>query len=61
VSSNDWEQTKALFNAALDIAPNERAAFLLNSAGDNAELREAVARLLAAHDEDDAFMETPAA
>lgn len=61
MSSNNWEEIKALFNAALEKTPNERPGFLLSASGDNDKLRQAVARLLAAHDEDDAFMETPAA
>ncbi len=56
-----WERTKALFNAVLDKPPDERADFLISAAGENFQLRESVSRLLAANDEDDDFMETPAA
>ncbi|MEO8040001.1 MAG: serine/threonine-protein kinase [Betaproteobacteria bacterium] len=56
-----WQQVKALFAAALDRPPAERAAFVARASGADAALGAEVTSLLAAGAEDEAFMETPAA
>ncbi len=61
MGAEQWDRVKALFNAAIDRAPSERAAFVVSAAGDDHALRESVESLLASHDEDDDFLETPAA
>lgn len=45
-----WERIEALFDEALDRAPVERAAWLREAAGDDAGVRDEVARMLAAHE-----------
>ncbi len=55
-----WQQIKTLFNAALELPPAERAAWLHTECGSDLELREDVESLLRTHDEpDDAFDEGP--
>jgi hypothetical protein len=53
ISPSNWEQIRALFQSALDRAPEERAAFLRAQSNDDEILRE-VASLLAAHADADA-------
>jgi non-specific serine/threonine protein kinase/serine/threonine-protein kinase len=68
MTSSSWEREKALFLAALELPTGERAAWVAaqtasNDASNdasNAALREAVLSLLAAHEETDDFLETPA-
>ena len=55
ISPSNWEQIRALFHAALDRAPDERAAFLRAQSSDETILRE-VASLLAAHADADALV-----
>src|SRR3989442_14461039 len=55
-----WQLVTKLFNEALERAPEERAAFLKSAcAGDDVLLRE-VESLLAQHDADTGFLESPA-
>src|SRR5215207_6610823 len=42
-----WQRTKALFQAAVERPPSERAAFVAAAAGDDDELRREVEALLA--------------
>jgi serine/threonine-protein kinase len=56
-----WRQVDALFAAALDLAPGERAGFLERACGADRALAEAVGRLLAADEEAHTFLERPAA
>ena len=59
MTSERWQRVKELFEAALERGPAERAAFLTQAcAGDEATLQE-VESLLAAHDGDSGFMNTP--
>jgi serine/threonine-protein kinase len=53
-----WHAVDALFAAALDRPPAERAAFLDAACGDDAALHAAVARLLAARGASETFLET---
>lgn len=55
-----WIQVKALFAAAVDRTPEERAAFLLAQCPDDESLRREVEALLSADAEAGAFIETPA-
>jgi serine/threonine protein kinase/Tol biopolymer transport system component len=55
ISPSNWEQIRALFQSALDRAPEERAAFLRAQSNDDEILRE-VASLLAAHADADALL-----
>src|SRR5688572_25314768 len=55
----DWPRVRALFETASALAPAARAAFLQQLVGGDAELRAAVAALLAAEARDDAFLEPP--
>ena len=56
---NDWEAIDALFDAALDLPVEERAAFLDEQCADQPDVRRAVEQLLAA--EDDPMFAAPAA
>ena len=53
------EQT--IFTAALDHAPDQRAAFLDQACGDDAELHQRVEKLLRLHEQAGDFMDQPAA
>lgn len=50
-----WTELKTLFYAALDLRPDERAAFLDERCGVDPELRAEVERLLAAHEQASSF------
>lgn len=54
-----WERIKALFDAALDRPPEERAAFLAESCGEDHALLIEVMRLVAADEESDIFLDRP--
>jgi eukaryotic-like serine/threonine-protein kinase len=57
-----WEFIKGVFNAALELPPAERAAYLAHACGGDAELRRQVEDLIAAHEEAETFIEdSPAA
>jgi TolB-like protein/Tfp pilus assembly protein PilF len=55
-----WQRVKELFHDALERPADERAAFLAETCGDDAEARAALERLLDAHARADDFLETPA-
>jgi serine/threonine-protein kinase len=55
-----WQRIKELFHDALERPADERAAFLAETCGDDAEARAALERLLDAHARADDFLETPA-
>jgi serine/threonine protein kinase/tetratricopeptide (TPR) repeat protein len=48
-----------LFRAAVELEPEQRAAFLDRACGDNSRLRDEVESLLRAHDPNDSFLQTP--
>ena len=54
ISPSNWEQIQALFQSALERAPEERGAFLRARTSDDEILRE-VSSLLAAHEDADAL------
>ena len=61
VSEDRFRRADAVFDAALDVAPDDRAAFVDRACGDDMELRDDVERLLRAHAKSEAFLDTPAA
>jgi non-specific serine/threonine protein kinase len=60
VTATEWQKVRELFERALEIAPEERAAFLADECGE-AELRRKVEALLAAHERPGAFLAAPIA
>ncbi len=60
MNSDRWQQINRLFEAALDIAPDERGAFVEEASADDESLRREVESLLASHDKAQNFMEKPA-
>jgi serine/threonine protein kinase/TolB-like protein len=59
-SPERWRRLEALFDAALDLPPDERAAWLRRACADDDGLREEVERLLRAHERAATFLERPA-
>jgi serine/threonine-protein kinase len=59
VTSECWQQVKELFEAALERGPAERTAFLAQACEGDEEIRQEVESLLAAHEGDSSFMNTP--
>jgi serine/threonine-protein kinase len=59
VSAERWRAIDAIFADAVERPATERAAFLANACGTDAELRAEVESLLAAYDSDADFLETP--
>jgi eukaryotic-like serine/threonine-protein kinase len=59
MTSEKWLEVKEIFNAALDLSPAERRAFIEECCADD-ELREEVEALLASADEAESFIESPA-
>ena len=57
----DWDKLNQIFHQALERAGEERAAFIRRACAEDLELREEALALLAAHEEDEDFMETPLA
>ena len=59
--STDDPSPDSIFCSAIEIAADEeRAAYLAQACGDDAELRRRVARLVAAHFEAGSFLQNPA-
>jgi eukaryotic-like serine/threonine-protein kinase len=56
-----WEEAKRLFDAALTIEASAREEYLRGACNGDAELLDEVRSLLAWHDEDESFLEAPAA
>src|SRR5262245_26357097 len=59
--STDWMRVKAIFDAAVVLEPNARAACLSSMCGSDEGLRQHVEALLASHDRAGSFLERPAA
>ncbi|MBA4123236.1 MAG: protein kinase [Acidobacteria bacterium] len=55
----NWQKVKAIFDSAVEVAPDNRSAFLNDACADDGELRREVETLLASSDEAESFMETP--
>ena len=58
VSRERFRQVDEIFDAALDVAPNERDAFLARTCGADAALRDRVSALLSAHDRPSNFLQS---
>lgn len=56
-----WTKIRELFRAALDVDVKQRAAFLMEQCPDDHDIRERVASMLKAYDNDDTFLESPVA
>ena len=61
MAAERWQRAKDVFQAALDRAPEARAAFLAEACAGDDELRRDVESLLAAHDGAGRFLSNPAA
>jgi serine/threonine-protein kinase len=55
-----WQRVKELLRSALEREPSARAAYLLESCGDDAALRAEIESLVAAYEEDPSCLEEPA-
>ena len=55
-----WQKVKEIFQAVLDRAPEERSALLANACGGDDPLRKEVESLLASHEKDGSFINSPA-
>lgn len=60
MNAETWQQLKRVFHAALELAPEDRAAFLAQACDDKSELRLQVERLLRSHDDAGLFLVSPA-
>ncbi|HKQ73411.1 MAG TPA: protein kinase [Blastocatellia bacterium] len=59
MTAERWQQVKAIFNAACELAPAERAALLAANCADDEELYRQVELLLAADEQEGDFMNRP--
>ncbi len=59
MNSEQWQRVKELFEEAQERSPMERAVFLAQASADDEEVRREVESLLAAHEGDSGFMNTP--
>jgi eukaryotic-like serine/threonine-protein kinase len=55
-----WQRVKEIFQAAIQCAPGERSAFLSSECGDDESLRQEVDSLIASHEKDGSFIDSPA-
>lgn len=55
-----WEKVKEIFQSALECAPGDRSAFLASAFGGDEALREEVESLIASHEKDGSFLDSPA-
>src|SRR5215471_2835405 len=58
-SPENWDQIKSLFEAAIELNPSHRSAYVERNASDSG-VREEVIRLLAEHDHAGGFLSNPA-
>jgi Tol biopolymer transport system component/serine/threonine protein kinase/Tfp pilus assembly protein PilF len=54
-----WQKVEEIFNAAVELSPQERASFISQSCRDDSKLREQVERLLKADEQAEGFIESP--
>src|SRR5262245_41951529 len=54
-----WKKLDALFHEALELQGEARAAHLARACGDDGQLREEAERLIAAHDQEGSFIDSP--
>jgi serine/threonine protein kinase/tetratricopeptide (TPR) repeat protein len=59
MSSERWQQLEAIFQTALDLAPEKRAPYIEEACAGNDELRRQVEALLAQYDEAGNFLDEP--
>ena len=59
ISAERWDAMMSIFADAVELPPSERSAFLAQACGTDAELGKEVESLLAAHDGDATFLESP--
>lgn len=59
VNPEQWQQVKEVFEGALECDPAERNAFLEKACTGNQTIKQEVDSLLAAHEQDSGFMNTP--
>ncbi|HEU4479746.1 MAG TPA: serine/threonine-protein kinase, partial [Pyrinomonadaceae bacterium] len=55
-----WQQVKDVFNLALEYEPGQRSSFLSQACDNDEALQREVESLLAAHDKDGSFIDSPA-
>src|SRR5438132_7696281 len=55
-----WLKVKEIFDATIQRDPTQRSAFLAKVSGDDDELREEVESLIASHEKDGSFIDSPA-
>ncbi len=55
-----WQQVKAIFSSGIQYEPEERAAFLSQACGGDEWLRSEVESLIASHEKDGSFIDSPA-
>lgn len=55
-----WQQIKHVFNSALAYEPGQRSSFLSSACDSDPDLRKEVESLLAAHEKDGSFIDSPA-
>jgi eukaryotic-like serine/threonine-protein kinase len=55
-----WQQVKKIFQAAIELSPAERSAYLIEACAGDHLLRAEVESLIAAHEEPDSFLDAPA-
>lgn len=60
MKSERWQKVKGLFDAVVELSPDERKSFLNQSCGNDVELRREVESLLESSEEAKSFMESPA-
>ncbi len=60
MTSERWQQVKEIFQAALERAAGERSDFLASACGGDDVLRKEVESLLASHEKDGSFIDSPA-
>ncbi|HEX8844122.1 MAG TPA: protein kinase [Pyrinomonadaceae bacterium] len=60
MTTDRWQQIKEIFHSALEREPEERSAFLDKACVDDASLRKEVKALIAAHEKEGSFIDSPA-
>src|SRR5215204_4000038 len=57
MTGTDWQKVKAIFNSAIELAPEDRAAYLADACAEEAKIRSEVEKLLGSYRSE--FMEGP--
>ena len=60
ITPERWQQIKSVFNLALEYEPAQRSSFLSQACDNDAALQKEVESLLAAHEKDGSFIDSPA-